>query len=90
MPEELKRRKTDGWQYHLLQWIIPVGIIIANTLILYGVGKTTVDTLCNDVGTLKTDCKENVKKITILETKFDYIAESLREIKESVNRIRRQ
>jgi hypothetical protein len=78
---EDKKRCSDGWFYTMLPKAIEIVAVIA---VIYGGVKVTLAALVNDMNGLKADCKIYSLKINTLETKFEYIQDSLNRIEKKL------
>jgi hypothetical protein len=70
-------RKADSWLYMMLPKVIEIIAVIA---VIYGGVKVTLAALVNDVESLKCKVESSTLKINTLETRFEYIQETLNRI----------
>ena len=78
MSGDQKLRKDDKWYFNPMAWrAIEAIVAIA---VIYGVATTTIKGLEATTGTLCKDMRVQQEKVTVLETKFDYIAKALDKI----------
>jgi predicted Zn-dependent protease len=79
----IEKRNSEKWNYKIISRVIEAIIIIA---MIYGGIKVTLAGLCIDVDTLKCKTEEMALKINTLETKFEYIKETLTRIERKINK----
>jgi hypothetical protein len=78
-----ERRNGEKWNHKILIRVIEALIIIG---VIYGGIKVTLAGLCIDVDTLKCKTEEMALKVNTLETKFEYIKETLSRIERKINK----